>query len=194
MLKAIIISIGLLLFTSPVIADDLEEVKTFLSEKLSATTRLLQNKDLPIEEKKDKILGIVREAFDFPLMAKLTLGRKYWPRLSKEERKRFTSLFVHRLQASYVDKLDLYKDEEVTINKSVHVKKKIHVLTSIISGTKEINMLYKFYKSKKRGWLVYDIEIQGVSLITTYRSQFNEVLRTGTIDDLFLKLEKSDIE
>lgn len=194
MLKAIILSIGLLLFTSPVIADELEEVAAFLGEKLSATTTLLQNKDLPIEEKKEKILSIVRDAFDFPLMAKLTLGRKYWPGLSVKEKERFTALFVHRLQASYVDKLDLYKDEAVTIRKSVRVKKKIHVLTSIISGTKEINMLYKFYKSKKRGWLVYDIEIQGVSLITTYRSQFNEVLRTGTLDDLFLKLEISDIE
>jgi len=194
MKKAIITLIGLLIFTSPVIADELEEVETFLSKKLSSTTRLLQNKDLPLKEKKKKILGIVREAFDFPLMAKLSLGRKYWPGLSMGEKKRFTELFVHRLQVSYVDKLDLYKDEEVTINKSIHVKRKIHVLTSIISGTNEINMLYKFYKSKKRGWLVYDIEIQGVSLITTYRSQFNEILRTGTIDDLFIKLEKPDIE
>lgn len=194
MKKAIIISLGLLLSYTPVMADELEEVEVFLKEKLSATTILLQNKDLPIEEKKEKVVGIVRDAFDFPLMAKLTLGRKYWPDLSIEKKKRFTVLFVHRLQSSYIDKLDLYKDEEVTINKPVQVKRKIHVLTKLISGTKKIDMLYKLYKSKKRGWLIYDVEIQGVSLITTYRSQFNEVLRTGTIDDLFMKLENSNIE
>ncbi len=194
MKKAIIISFGLLLFYTPVMADSLEEVEAFLKDKLSATTRLLQDTNLPIGEKKEKIIGVIRDAFDFPLMAKLTLGRKHWPSLSQNRKKRFTTLFVHRLQVSYIDKLDLYKDEKVTINKPVQVKRKIHVMTKLISGTKKINMLYKLYKSKKRGWLIYDVEIQGVSLITTYRSQFNEVLRTGTIDDLFLKMEDSSIE
>ena len=53
-------------------------------------------------------------------------------------------------------------------------------------------MLYKFYNSKQ-GWKIYDIEIQGISLVRTYRSQFDSVLRDGTIDDLILKLEKHEI-
>jgi phospholipid transport system substrate-binding protein len=52
-------------------------------------------------------------------------------------------------------------------------------------------MLYKFHESK-RGWLIYDIEIQGVSIISTYRSQFDHVLSNGTIDDLLIKLEQPE--
>jgi phospholipid transport system substrate-binding protein len=52
-------------------------------------------------------------------------------------------------------------------------------------------MIYKLYKSKQ-GWRIYDIEIQGVSLISTYRSQFDEILRKKTVDDLFAKLEKPE--
>ena len=50
-------------------------------------------------------------------------------------------------------------------------------------------MIYKMYKSKK-DWKIYDIEIQGVSIIRSYRSQFSEVLESGSIDDLLQKLEK----
>ena len=52
-------------------------------------------------------------------------------------------------------------------------------------------MLYKLYKSKQ-GWRIYDLEIQGVSLISTYRSQFDEILRNKTVDDLLAKLEKPE--
>ena len=51
-------------------------------------------------------------------------------------------------------------------------------------------MLYKFYNTNNN-WKIYDIEIQGVSIIRSYRSQFNEILQRGTMDDLFEKLEKS---
>ena len=50
-------------------------------------------------------------------------------------------------------------------------------------------MLYKLYVSKS-GWRIYDIEIQGVSIIRSYRSQFAEILKNGTFDDLLEKLEK----
>ena len=51
-------------------------------------------------------------------------------------------------------------------------------------------MLYKFYESTS--WLIYDLEIQGVSIISTYRSQFDQVLSKGTIDELLTKLENPE--
>jgi len=65
------------------------------------------------------------------------------------------------------------------------------VETDLISGNSTISMLFKFFKSCN-GWKLYDLEIEGVSLIKTYRSQFDEVLCKGTIDDLLLKLEKPE--
>ena len=54
-------------------------------------------------------------------------------------------------------------------------------------------MIYKLYKSKK-DWKIYDIEIEGVSIITTFRAEYDEVLSKGTIDDLLKKLEKPENE
>jgi phospholipid transport system substrate-binding protein len=58
----------------------------------------------------------------------------------------------------------------------------------VISEDKIISMTYKLYKSK-RNWKIYDMEIEGISVIVTYRSQFDQILDKGTFDDLLLKLE-----
>ena len=126
-------------------------------------------------------------------MAKLTLGRKYWPGLSKEKKERFTDLFIKRLKGFYLDKLTLYTDETIAYKTPIQVKKKIHIPTELISKGDKISMLYKLYKSKQN-WKIYDIEIQDVSIISTYRSQFYQVLSKGTIDDLLLKMEQPESE
>jgi phospholipid transport system substrate-binding protein len=154
---------------------------------------VLQKKELELEAKKKKIVEIVTPIFDFSLMAKLTLGRKYWPGLAKEKKERFTELFIKRLKESYLEKLTrfTYIDEKIIYNAPVQVDKKIHIPTELISKDNKISMLYKLYKSKQE-WKIYDIEIEGVSIITTYRSQFDQVLSKGTIDDLLKKLEEPE--
>jgi len=192
MKKIILILLSLSLFSSPVFADDLSAVDHFMKEKLSFVMKVLENKSFTKEQRDEGVLEQINLAFDFNKMAKLSLGRKYWPGLSKAEKTRFTSLFIKRMKASYLEKLDLYTDEQITYNTPVRVKKKIHMLTELVSGDNRISMRYKLYKSKKSGWRVYDIELEGVSIITTYRSQFHEVLAKGTINDLLEKLERSD--
>jgi len=181
----------LILLSSPVIADDKSEVDGYIRGKLDEVMKLLQDKNLKKPERNEKILEIITDAFDFPLMAKLSLGKKHWMALKKEDRSRFTNLFIERLKASYMEKFDLYSDEEIVYRPPVQVRNKVHMLTELVSGTDKISMQYKLYKAKK-GWRVYDMELEGVSLITTYRSQFKEVLHGGTIDDLFAKLEKQN--
>jgi len=124
-------------------------------------------------------------------MAKLSLGRKYWPGVVNEKRQRFTELFTKRLKESYLDDLTLYTDEKVVFKTPVQVKRKIKIPTELVSKDNKISMLYKFHKSK-HSWLIYDIEVQGVSIISTYRSQFDQVLSKGTIDELLLKLENQE--
>jgi phospholipid transport system substrate-binding protein len=72
-------------------------------------------------------------------------------------------------------------------------KKKVQIPTVLISKEKEYSMQYKMAKTKK-GWRVYDIEIEGVSLIHTYRSQYNHVLENGEIEDLLTKMREKKIE
>lgn len=191
-MKYIIYSIVyLLLFWHPVMADDISDVKNLLIEKIDALIVVLQIEKFDQKNRNEKIIDIVNSVFDFQLMARLSLGKKYWPGLSKEEKKEFTDRFIRRLQDSYVEKLELYTNETVVYDVPQRVKKRIHMPTHLISKDSKVSMLYKLYKSKN-GWKIYDIEIQGVSIIQTFRSQFDGVLKTGTFADLLEKLNLPD--
>jgi phospholipid transport system substrate-binding protein len=174
-------------------SDDKSAAKELLIAKIEEALSVLQRKDLVQQEKNKQVVKIVEPIFDYNLMAKLTLGRKYWPDLSEKNRERFVDLFVARLKTSYIDKLSLYTDEKVVYDAPVQEGIKIQIPTSVISKNKSIAMMYKLYKSSN-SWKIYDIEIEGVSLISTYRSQFYDILGKGTIDDLLLKLEKPEIK
>ena len=164
-----------------------------MKNKLDAVFVVLQKKDLDSGAKEKKIVETLTPLFDFELMAKLTLGRKHWTGLSPEEKDQFTSLFIKRLKSSYLGKLTLYSNEKVTFETPVLHKEKLHISTFLISQNRKTSILYKLYKSTDR-WKVYDLEIEGISIIRSYRSQFSQILETGTIDDLLLRMEKPDIE
>ena len=183
--------LSVLILSQTGIADDKSAAEETLKSKLEAVISVLQKKDVEQEAKNKDVVEIVTPIFDFSLMAKLSLGRKFWPGLAKEKKERFTELFVKRLKASYLEKLTRYTDEKIVYNAPIQVKKKVHIPTELISQGNTISMLYKLYKSKQ-SWKIYDIEIEGVSVITTYRSQFTQVLSSGTIDDLLIKLEEPE--
>jgi phospholipid transport system substrate-binding protein len=180
-----------LIFSQSVIADDKKEAEEVLKGKLEAVILVLEKKALNEKAKKKEIVEIVTPMFNFSLMSKLTLGKKHWPGFTKEQKERFTELFTKRLKDSYLDKMMLYTDEKIEYKESVQVGKKVQIPTILTSKDNKISMLYKLYKSKQ-GWRIYDIEIQGVSLIRSYRSQFDEILRNKTVDDLLAKLEKPE--
>ncbi len=169
-------------------ADDRTTVGDLLKKNIDKVISILKQKDLKQEEKNCRIIEIVTPMFDFSLMAKLTLGKKHWPELSKEQQKQFEDVFVKHLKASYLEKLNLYSDEIIVYKPPIQVKKKIYVPTDLISKGNTISMLYKFWKSKK-GWKIYDLEIAGVSVVQSYRSQFDQVLSNGTFEDLLKELE-----
>ncbi len=179
----------LFLLSHSVMADDKLDAEQIVKNKLDAVFAVLNQKDIDAQAKQKEIDAIVTPMFDFDLMAKLTLGRKYWPGLSEEKRARFTQLYINRLKTSYLDKLTLYTDEKVVFEPPVQVETKVQIPTYLVSKERKTSILYKLYKPGE-AWKVYDLEIQGVSIIRSYRSQFDEILQKGTIDDLLKKLEK----
>ena len=180
---------SLLLLSQAVTADDKSAAEEFIKSNLDAVFTVLQNKDLSIETRNSEVEKIVTPMFDFTLMGKLSLGKTYWPELSPDQRERFTELFVERLRRSYLNKLTAYTDEKIIYESPVAVKKKVHMPTLLISKGKKISMLYKLYPTNN-SWKIYDVEIEGVSIIRSYRSQFNEILQKGTFDDLLQKMER----
>jgi len=180
--------ISLFLFYQSAAADDKSDVEKLLKNNLDAVFTVLQKKDLKPQAKNKEIVDIVTPMFDFELMARLSLGKKHWPGLSQDKKERFTELFIKRLKASYLNNFNLYTNEKVVYEPSVQVRKKVHAQTYLVSKDKKISILYKLYKAENN-WKIYDLEIQGVSIIRSYRSQFSSILKSGTIDDLLLKLE-----
>ena len=190
MMKPFLCAVAILFFSSTFVAAVGDEsAQEFLKNNLDAAFEVLESKDLEQQAKQEAVEEIVTPMFDFPLMAKLSLGKKHWTGLTPQNRDRFSELFVKRLRQSYLNKLTAYTDEKIIYGSAVEVKKKIHIPTDLVSKGKKISMLYKLYLSKS-GWRIYDVEIQGVSIIRSYRSQFKEILENGTFDDLIRKLEQ----
>jgi phospholipid transport system substrate-binding protein len=172
------------------IVKDPNELSDLLQSRWDAAITILQKKDIDEKVKIEQIYKIVSPLFDFPLMAKLTLGRKNWPKLTPPQREKFTRLFTKRLKSSYLENVKLYKNEKASF-KPISQKKKniIYIPMQLKSKEKETAILYKLRKGDKY-WRIYDVEIQGVSILLTYRSQFDDILRRGTVNKLLSQLEK----
>jgi len=180
-----------LLLASPVLADEPNEVRELVKVKIDAVVVLIQDQTIEKAHRNKLIIDIIAPVFDFRTMAKLSLGKKHWPTLNQEQQVAFSDLFSKRLQDSYLEKLDLYSDEKIIYGEPQERGRKVNVPSTLISKGSKIGMTYKFYPSAE-GWKIYDVEIGGVSVIQTYRSQFDGVLSEGTIDDLLEKLKVDD--
>ena len=179
--------------TTFLFADEVSQIREMTKEKVDLVIITLKNDKLSKEEKKEEILKTIEGLFDFNLMARLSLGKKFWKKLSTEDRDEFTELFVERLKQSYLDKLDLYTDEEVVVDEAKLIKKKrVEVLTYLVSKDDKMEMTYKLYKTKKNVWMVYDVDVLGVSIVQTYRSQFSGVLKKESLEKLIERLRSSD--
>jgi phospholipid transport system substrate-binding protein len=169
--------------------NDPNDPEELLHNKWDAIVSILQNKDIDQKAKEKQIGKVISPIFDFPLMAKLALGRKNWPKFTPPQREKFTRLFTERLKKSYREKIAFYKDEKVLFKPKVQKKKTIYIPMELRYEDKKVAILYKLRKIEKR-WKIYDVEIQGVSILLTYRSQFDEILRRDTVEDLLSRLEK----
>ena len=168
---------------------DPNDPNILLQKKWDAIFSILQNKDIKQKEKTEELNKVTRPIFDFPLMAKLALGKKNWLKLNSQQREKFTRLFVERISTSYSEKIILYTDQKVSFKPAVKKGKSTYVSMELISKSKTTAVVYKLRKVEKR-WKIYDVEIEGVSVLLTYRSQFNDILRRGTVEEFLSLLEK----
>jgi phospholipid transport system substrate-binding protein len=160
--------------------------RDLLEGKINDIIEILKQDELNDSEKRSRIEELVDPVFDYELMAKLTLGRKHWPRLSAEQRRVFVKRFVTRLKDSYLDKVSMYSGGADAGFNYLPVRQqgnKVHVPVEVTAGDDKIDMVYKFYSSADQ-WKVYDVEINGVSIVQSYMSQFDQILSDGNVDDL----------
>lgn len=187
--RAFLIVICILGLAFQVMADQKGMVENMLKEKTEAVLKILPENDIDEQVKKKQIMDIVGPIIDFQLMAKLTMGKANWGKLNENQQKEFVDLFVKRLEKSYLDKSSMYCCVKVFYKPAIARGNKIYVPVEVETKDNPLKILYKFYSSSE-GWKAYDIEVNGVSLIKSYQTQFSEVLKNGTPEDLLANLRK----
>lgn len=177
----------------PLAAADAEDLTKTMREKVALITDILANQSMKKEDKNSKIEASTNYLFDYKLMARLSLGKKEWNELDAGKRDEYTGLFERRIKNSYLEKLHLYTDEKVLVENAQQTKKdRIEVPSFILAKDGKTEILYKFYQNKQGTWLIYDVLIAGVSIIQTYRAQFDEILKTKNVFELIEKLKSSE--
>ena len=163
--------------------------------------RVLKVLDEPELKKPDKVKDrrlavrkIANDIFDFNETAKRSLGR-HWLARTPAEQTEFVQLFSDLLERSYLSKIELYGGEKIQyVSDTVENGDQAKVLTKIMTKQgSEIPIEYRMHKKTDR-WLVYDVMIEGVSLVSNYRTQFNKIIQTSSYQELVKKMKSKQEE
>lgn len=168
-----------------------------LKAPVDQVIRILQDPKLkPDSMAAERRAAIRKEAesiFDFPETAKRALGR-HWQSLSAAEQSEFVSLFSDLLERAYLVKIERYSGEPIVYTGDSIEGELATVKTKFTTkqGT-EIPIEYRLLRHGDR-WMVYDVFIEGVSLIANYRTQFDRIMRTGSYQELARRLRAKQAE
>ena len=149
--------------------------------------------DGKVKERRAVVRKVANELFDFAETARRSLAR-HWQARTDQEREEFVTLFADLLERSYISKIDLYGGENIQYPREQLDGDYATVSSRII--TKQGQEVPVDYRMVRRGdrWLVYDVSIEGVSLISNYRTQFNKIIQTSSYGELVKKMKTKQEE
>ncbi|HEU4501884.1 MAG TPA: ABC transporter substrate-binding protein [Nitrospira sp.] len=154
--------------------------------------KILADKDLKqpakANERRQLLEKVVGERFDYQEMSRRSLGAP-WANLSDKDKQEFVSLFQTLLVNTYADKVESYSGEGVQYVNERTEKEYAEVRTKVLTGKTEIPLDYRLL-NKGSTWRVYDVVVDGVSLVNNYRGQFSKILRNGSYAELIEQLRK----
>ena len=144
-------------------------------------------------ERRAAVRQIANEIFDFGEIARRSLGR-YWQPLSEAQRAEFVGLFGDLLERSYISKIELYGGEKIIYNGERVDGDLAIVSTKIITknGT-EVPIDYRLFR-RGDNWKVYDVNIEGISLVSNYRTQFNKIIQSSGFNTLVERMKAKQTE
>jgi len=196
-LKALLLVVCLTFFPSFPVDCLAGEPTDQIKQTVDEVIKILNNKELKKPEKekerRDKIRAVVEEMFDFVEMAKRSLGI-HWTKRSPDEQKEFVSLFSDLLEDTYIRKIERYEHEKVVYVGETEEGSYAVVKTKIVSTSGvEVPVVYMIFK-KGAKWEVYDILVEGVSLVNNYRTQFNHIISSSSYGELIKKLKAKAVK
>lgn len=171
-----------------------DEIQSQMNAKIDNILVILKDKKIENGKKGEEIIKIIDDVFDYEVMAKIALGKKTWLSIDTQKQEEFVKAFENRLKNSYIEKLELYTDQKVKIIGLEPFKNTRLQLNTEVVGSDEVYQInYKFYNDKKENeWLIYDVDLLGVSIVQTYKQQFAGQLKEKTFDELLAELKKTD--
>jgi len=169
-----------------------EQLKTSVEQ----IVRVLEDPAMRPEARATERRAAIRKealgVFDFGETAKRALGR-HWQRLAEKDRLEFTALFTDLIERAYISKIERYSGERIAFAGESVESGLATVRTRFV--TKQGTEIPVDYRMQQRGarWLVYDVSIEGVSLINNYRTQFDKIIQTSSYAELVRKLKAAEV-
>jgi phospholipid transport system substrate-binding protein len=164
-----------------------------LKQRVDEVVRMLDDpsvKGKPVE-RRAAVRKISEEIFDYQDTARRALGQ-HWTSRTPEERREFVQLFTDLLERAYFSRIDHYQGEKVRYGAETINGNEAVVKTTIVTRAgSEVPVDYRMHLADGR-WLVYDVNIEGVSLVSNYRTQFNKIVQTESYQTLIQKLRAKD--
>jgi phospholipid transport system substrate-binding protein len=187
-IACLLLLLGGVTVQSAVAGEATEAMKGTIDE----TLKIIKDKDLKqpgrVEERRRRLEQVIGDRFDYQEMSRRALGAP-WNELTDKDKEEFVTLFRKLLINSYADKIEAYSGEGVQYINERTEKDYAEVRTKVLTGKIEIPLDYRLL-NKGADWRVYDVVVDGVSLVNNYRGQFSKILRSSTFADLVDQLRK----
>jgi phospholipid transport system substrate-binding protein len=187
---AVLLSLALPAQTMAQFSTPTESVQSMLDNVFS----ILREPDFSLEQDKQRIDDAVTVAFDTNTIAQSALAANY-RELSAEQRAEFETLFFQILKDTYIDRLDAYTDETVEITGEEVDGNRGTVMSVVYTTNSDIAVDYSL-RQRPNGWFIYDIVVEDVSLLSSYRSTYRSIIRRSGIDGLLndIRTQASELE
>ena len=167
-----------------------------LHAQIDRVLKVLEDPELKkegrVKDRRAAVRKIANDIFDFSETARRSLGR-HWQGRTQAERDEFVQLFSDLLERSYISKIETYGGEKISYLGDTVEGDQAKVQTKLVTKNGDIPIEYRMHKVGDR-WLVYDVVIEGVSLVANYRTQFNKIIQTSSFQELMNKMKNKQQE
>lgn len=176
-------------FAIPILAGEpTDQIKQTTDKVISIVTDPALKEPARAEERRKLVRKAVDNRFDWEEMARRSLAR-HWARRTDEEKREFISLFSDLLERTYMDKVADYSGEKVLyVGETVDGDYGVVRVKILTTADVEISVEYRV-RRKENGWFIYDVSIEGVSLVNNYRTQFNSIILKSSYRNLVKRLK-----
>lgn len=165
----------------------MEQLRSTVDEVISILSNPSLKQPGQQQHRRQLLEQVIYQRFDYGEMAKRSLSG-YWQRLSASQRGNFLRIFKELLERSYVSKLEAYTNEKIIYKSERQDDSYAEIRTMFVRRNDQIPINYRMI-NKDGKWWVYDVVIEGVSLVSNYRSQFGRIIRHSSYQELVRRME-----